>query len=545
MCCRLILVSMVILTTITFLNASYVYTFAGNRRAHSLGDGGPATSAQLRNPADVTLSSTGEVYIADTWADRIRMVFTNGTITTFAGNGVPTYSGDGGPATSASIAHPLSIAISPTNEIYIADSNNDRIRVVFVNGTITTFAGNGMEGYSGDGGPALLAKLNHPAGVVLSATGEVYISDTDNHRVRVVLTNGTITTFAGNGTQSYSGDGGMAIDAGLNAPRGIAVSSTGELYIADSGNNCIRVVFSDGTIHTFAGNGELGYSGDGGPATSARLNYPSGVAVSPAGEVYISDSWNRRIRMVFTNGTIITFAGGNPSDYSGRDDMSNNSEFTRPRGIIISSTGELYIADEGSSVVRIAVDSPSIECSLHGVFQSQKYCICDNDYTGYFCQLNMCYGVNETSNNVCQSHGACVSPNNCSCFNGYTGYTCQISMCYGVNGSSNDVCSGNGRCLLPNYCECNLGKTGYNCQLDLVICYGKNGSTPRACSGHGLCKRTDFCECYFGYGGNQCHVNRKPLFALLMVPFFAAVVAIPLCFAKRIRDKEEYALLDE
>jgi hypothetical protein len=279
-------------------HSQYIYNFAGNGIAGYSGNGGPATNAELYGPWGVAVSSNGQVYIADTVNNRIRVVFTNGTINTFAGNYIAGYSGDGGPATSAELSGPTAVAVSSTGQVYIADTGNNVIRVVNTNGIINTFAGNYIAGYSGDGGPATSAELFNPFGVAVSSTGQVYIADTSNSRIRVVFTNGTITTFAGNGTGGYSGDGGPATSAELFTPFGVAASSTGQVYIADTGNNRVRVVFTNGTINTFAGNGIGGYSGDGGPATSAELTGPNAVAVSSTGQVYISDTVNDYIRVI-------------------------------------------------------------------------------------------------------------------------------------------------------------------------------------------------------------------------------------------------------
>jgi sugar lactone lactonase YvrE len=234
----------------------------------------------------VAVDSVGNVYIADLGNKRIRKV-SGGTITTIAGNGAAGFSGDGGPATSASLSAPYGVALDSTGSLYTADNDNNRIRKVS-GGTITTVAGNGNLGFSGDGGPATSASLAQPEGLAVDSSGNLYIADTRNHRIRK-LSGGTITTIAGNGTPGFSGDGGPATSASLYNPGGVAVDSAGNLYIADSNNNRIRKV-SGGTITTVAGNGNAGFSGDGGPATSASLNYPIGIAVDSAGDLYTADS---------------------------------------------------------------------------------------------------------------------------------------------------------------------------------------------------------------------------------------------------------------
>ena len=217
----------------------------------------------------MAVDASGNLYIADTGNNRIRKVSATGIITTVAGNGSAGYSGDGGPATSAQLDGPEGVAVDGSGNLYIADTCNNRIRKVSATGIITTVAGNGSAGYSGDGGPATSAQLSLPAGVAVDGSGNLYIADSGNNRIRKVSATGIITTVAGNGSPGYSGDGGPATSAQLNQPAGVAVDASGNLYIADSSNNRIRKVSATGIITTVAGNGFDGYSGDGGPATSA------------------------------------------------------------------------------------------------------------------------------------------------------------------------------------------------------------------------------------------------------------------------------------
>jgi hypothetical protein len=380
-----------LLSYVGFSDCYYIYTFAGTDVEGFQGNGGPATSAQFFYPSGVAILITGEVYIADTFNNRVRVVYANGTINTFAGNGYGApisggYSGDNGPAINAELNGPSRVAISSTGEIYITDTSNDAVRVVYANGTINTFAGNGDPGYSGDGGPATSAQLNQPSGIAISSSGEIYIADSGNNRIRIVYTNGTINTFAGNGTRGYSGDGGPATNAELNYPNGLAISSTDEVYIADTDNNRIRIIYSNGIINTFAGNGAPGYSGDGGPATSAQLNQPLSVAISSTDEVYIADWNNNRIRIIYSNGTINTFAGNGTRGYSGDGGPATSAQLNQPSSVAISSTNEVYIADSGNNRIRVVVNSPSSQCSYHGYYQNQTYCICGSGYTGENCQ---------------------------------------------------------------------------------------------------------------------------------------------------------------
>ena len=320
---------------------------AGNGTAGFSGDNGPATSACLSDPSGVVLDAAGDIFIADTANNRIREVI-NGVITTVAGSGYPGsaggFSGDGGPATSAQLNNPYGAAVDSTGNIYIADTNNNRVRKVS-NGVITTVAGNGTAGFSGDGGPTTSAQLNYPLDVAVDFAGNVYIADSDNYRVREV-TNGVITTVAGNGTAGFSGDNGPAISAELGLPEGISVDSAGRIYIADELNNRIRKV-SNGAITTVAGGGTT--LGDNGLATAAQLNAPAGVAVDSLGNLYIADESNNRIRKV-TNGVITTVAGGGSS--LGDNGPAISAHLNGPAGVAVDSAGNVYIADTNNSRIR-------------------------------------------------------------------------------------------------------------------------------------------------------------------------------------------------
>jgi hypothetical protein len=284
------------------LSAGIINTVAGDGIAGYSGDGGAATSAELNVPYGVAVDNAGNIYIADYGNERIRKVTAStGKISTVAGNGTVGYGGDGGPATSAKLDSPTGVALDGAGNIYIADLGNHRIRKVTVStGIISTAAGNGTQGYSGDGGPATSAELYYATGVAADSAGNIYIGDEVNERVRkVTASTGIINTVAGDGVGGYSGDGGPATSAELNAPSGVAVDTAGNIYIADISNNRIRkVTVSTGIISTVAGNGTAGYSGDGGPATNAELNNPSGVAVDTVGKIYIGDTNNNRIRAV-------------------------------------------------------------------------------------------------------------------------------------------------------------------------------------------------------------------------------------------------------
>jgi sugar lactone lactonase YvrE len=333
-----------------------IHTIAGNGAAFFSGDNGPATSAALAKPTNVAADATGNIYIADANNHRVRLVDTGGKITTFAGNGVQGFLGDGGPATSASLNTPTSVAVH-NSTVYIADSENNVIRAVS-DGTITTFAGSGVgsEGYSGDGGPATAALLNCPRGVAVDANGNLYIADTKNHVVRQVV-GGTITTLAGNGQQGFQGDSGSAIAASLDTPSSVAVDLLGNVFIADTHNQRIREV-SGGKISTFAGNGALGFLGEGTPAVNAAFDHPLGVAADGAGNLYIADSNNQRIRRVDTTGTITTVAADGQEGFLGDSGPPLLASLDTPSAVF-PFNGRLLVTDKDNQRIRL-VDPTSV-----------------------------------------------------------------------------------------------------------------------------------------------------------------------------------------
>ncbi|HEX4751102.1 MAG TPA: choice-of-anchor D domain-containing protein, partial [Bryobacteraceae bacterium] len=280
------------------------------------GDGGQATSARLNNPSAVALDNAGDLFIADYSNNVIRKVEPNGIITTVAGEYTRggTFYGDGGAATSAGLYAPVAVAVDTQNNLYIVDLGNTRIRIVTTAGIISTFAGNGMPGTSGDGGAATAAELYYPLGVAVDSAGNIYISELSND-VRKVTTDGKIHDFAGveNGTGTYSGDGGAATSAELGYPTGISIDAAGNVYIVDEDNSVIREVDTSGVIHTVAGNYSEGpgYSGDSGAPTSAQLSYPRGVVVAPNGSIFIADAGNYLIRSVSYAAPTFSFAATN------------------------------------------------------------------------------------------------------------------------------------------------------------------------------------------------------------------------------------------
>ncbi|MDF3140941.1 hypothetical protein [Streptomyces sp. T21Q-yed] len=274
-----------------------------------------------------------------------------------AGSGEQGYGGDGGPATRAALQCPCGVAPDGSGNLYLADRSNQRVRKVSPDGTITTVAGNGTAGFSGDGGPATSAALNFPHSVAVDATGTLYIADDYNHRVRKVSPDGIITTLAGTGVDGYGGDGGPATSAALNFPHSVAVDATGTLYIADRYNHRVRKVSPDGIITTLAGTGTGtgtgGYGGDGGPATSAALSLPHDVIADSAGNVHFSDYGNKRLRTVSRDGFITTLAGTGVDGYGGDGGPATSAALSQPLGVTVDADGTLYFCDWGNHRVRM------------------------------------------------------------------------------------------------------------------------------------------------------------------------------------------------
>jgi sugar lactone lactonase YvrE len=298
--------------------AGAVTVFAGTGVSSPAGglspEGVPATQADLHCPMGLAFDPAGNLLVADHANNRIRAIGLDGLINTVVGGGpIGTSSddgdltGDGGPALAAALQEPTAIAFDGAGNLYIADRDNHAIRRVDPSGIITTVAGSGERGLAGDDGPAINAELSRPQGVAVDGAGNIYISDSDNHRIRKVDPSGVITTIAGTGEPGYSGDGGPAIDAMIVDPYMLVVDGGGNLLFSSSGN-VIRKIDAGGIISSVAGTGEAGLSGDGGAATEARLSFPTGLVFDAAGNLYIGEAGNERIRIVHPDGTIATFA---------------------------------------------------------------------------------------------------------------------------------------------------------------------------------------------------------------------------------------------
>jgi len=336
----------------TNLPNNIITTVAGGGSSNP-GDGGSAGNAGLNVVTGIAADNLGNYYIADYGYSRIQKVDTNGIITTVAGNGTYGYSGDNGAATNASLYSPNCVAVDALGNVFFSEYSDSRIRKVDTNGIITTVAGNGTAGYSGDNGAATNANLNYPYGIVLDTNGNLFIADYENNRVRRVDTNGIITTVAGNGDFNFSGDGGYATNATFRYPDAVMLDSSNNLYVADHNNMRIRRVDANGIITTVVGNGNPTYPGDGGSATNAGLYYPAGMVMDSFGYLFIAEQGNSHIRQVDPNGIITTVAGNGNSTYSGDGGSATNAGLNYPAGVATTTmSGGVLIADEWNFRIR-------------------------------------------------------------------------------------------------------------------------------------------------------------------------------------------------
>jgi hypothetical protein len=321
----------------------------------------PGTS--LDDPQGVA-AADGTIDVSNT-EDNVVASIVGSATTTIAGSYEGTgESGDGGPATAATLGQPTALARDKAGDLFLADTEDDVVREITPDGTIHLVAGNGTEGFRGQfGGPATRAELDSPQGVAVNAKGDVFIADTLNNVVREVTPGGSISTVAGNGTAGYRGDNGPAWRAELSSPTGLAVDALGNLYVADSGNNVIRRVSTNGIITTVAGDvaadqasgGLGGFSGDGGPATQARLNSPQGVALDQAGDLFIADTFNNAVREVTPNGTISTIVDTTAAKgSSGNGGPAAAAKLDTPFAVAVDAgTADLYVADTSNNEVRV------------------------------------------------------------------------------------------------------------------------------------------------------------------------------------------------
>jgi uncharacterized protein (TIGR03437 family) len=315
-------------------------------------DGALAAEARLDGPIGLGFDLFGRLLIVEEAGRRVRMVGASGALLTVAGGGRSENNGDGGMATAAGLQDPVAVTVDARGRTWIADYLGNNVRRVSFDGRISTAAGDGSAGFAGDGGWAAEARLNRPRGIAADGYGGVFIADSENHRVRQIDSIGRITTVAGNGRRDYAGDLGPATLASLDRPNAIASAEDGSLYIADTGNSVIRLVRPDGIISTVAGTGVAGYGGDGGPARQSALNQPAGVAIDGEGNVLIADTGNHRLRLVDREGVIRTIAGKGIAGFSGDGSLGREARLDTPSSVVVDPDGTIYVADLGNSRIR-------------------------------------------------------------------------------------------------------------------------------------------------------------------------------------------------
>ncbi|MBK5294682.1 MAG: hypothetical protein JJE04_23750 [Acidobacteriia bacterium] len=320
-----------------------------------------ATLSPLSSPIGIALDEAGNLYVAEEGSQRVRRIDRNGIIQTIAGGGSGPSLGDGGPATSGRLMDPVAVVADSFQGVRIADYLGNRIRGVLPSGILFTQAGNGEAGFRGDQGPAQSSQVNRPRGLALDRQGNLYIADSMNHRIRCVRSNGFIETVAGNGVRGYYGDGGPGARAHLNTPLGVAVDSQGNLFIADSGNHVIRKLNPIGILSTVAGAGARGFSGDGGPAALAFFHSPSAVAADAQGNLFIADTFNHRIRRVGAGGIVTTIAGVGAAGFSGDGGPALQARFRSPSGLAVDEAGNLYVADLDNHRIRKLTPAALVE----------------------------------------------------------------------------------------------------------------------------------------------------------------------------------------
>lgn len=332
--------------------AGVIRTFAGNGAYRFAGDTGPAVAAALNGPAGLVLDREGSLWIADSFNGRVRRVTSNGQITTMAGDGNQSFAAlaGAGQGTNTSLFFPWDVIVDPAGGILVAEDY--RVRRLTADGILTPLIGDGRARDAGDNGPAARASVFFVSGLSMDPTGNTYLVDSLSCRVRVVTPDGVIRAFAGNGTQAFSGDGGPAVSAALNAPAAAVADSQGGLYIADARNNRIRKVTADGMITTLAGDGTGRFSGDGGPAIKASLNKPNAILLDAMGNLFIADSGNNRIRKISPDGVITTIAGTGTAGFSGDGGAPLAAQLNNPAGLAFDAAGNIYFSDTGNHRIR-------------------------------------------------------------------------------------------------------------------------------------------------------------------------------------------------
>lgn len=350
-------------------NAQIITTVAGTGTGGFSGDGGPATAAEFNNGA-IAFDAAGNLYVSERFNNRVRVIMPTGMVHTFAGTGIAGFGGDGGPATAAQFSAPLGVTIDPSGNIYITDRGNYRVRKINAAGIVTTVAGTGTSGFSGDGGQATNAQLLNPGSLSVDLAGNIYVHGGDC-RIRKIDPSGIITTFAGTGSCAYSGDGGPATAAGI-ASNDLIQDMTGDIYISDMNNNRIRKVDGTGTITTVYGTGTPGFSGDGAAASAARINSPGSLAMDHNGNIYFDDIANYRIRMIDMAGNIHSIIGNGTNGFSGDGGLATAAQISST-GLAFDCAGNLYLSDGGNYRIRMVTYNHT-PAFVDGISQTLALC---------------------------------------------------------------------------------------------------------------------------------------------------------------------------
>lgn len=353
-----VLVGLLALGSGQLLTAQTINTYAGTGVPGHTGDGGLATAAQLNHPHGNTIDAAGNFYVCDLDNNCIRKITPAGIITNIAGNGIGAFSADGAIASSSSVNNPFDVVIDNAGNVYFTEYAANRVRKINTSGILSTIAGNGASGATGDGGPATSATLSNPAGIARDAVGNIYISVQTGHKIRKIATTGIITTVAGTGSVAFGGDGGPATAASFSYPNFLTLDNAGNLLITDNGNFRIRKLnVTTGIITTIAGNGSSTFGGDGGPATAASLYYPGGVAVNAGGGILIADNLHNRIRLINSAGVINTVAGNGVAGYSGDGGPATSARVDGAVDVCFDAASNFYISDFENHRVRVVTYS--------------------------------------------------------------------------------------------------------------------------------------------------------------------------------------------
>lgn len=441
---KLIFISIVSVVLFSSYNKLYaqlkITTVAGNGTAgYFEGTGISPTASWLKSPVAAVSDTLGNIYFADFGNQRVRKAdIAADIIITLAGTGVAGFSGDGGKGDTAKLNNPTGVAVYKTQSLYIADRSNHRVRKIdLATGNISTVAGSGAAGFSGDGGLATAAQLNNPTGVAVDKSGNIYITDLSNQRIRKInIGSGNISTIAGTGIAGFSGDGNLATAAQLNNPTGIALDTAGNIYITDLGNQRIRkITVSTGNISTVAGAGTTGFSGDGGLATVAEFDNPTGIAVDDSGNIYVSDINNQRIRKITkVTGNISTIAGTGVAGFSGDNGSAVLAKLDAPSGIALTKNGDLLIADRNNHRIR----------KLYGCYDPDRPVITASDDT-------VCFGdtvtLSVTSGNLNSATSWQWYKNACCPFSANIGFGTTIKVIPSLGDKNLYYARGEGGCI--------------------------------------------------------------------------------------------------